>query len=202
MKACGTGDVLLDVRARRTLLPACERMTAPLSSLQAHLAGDVQLARAMNGTLLATLYTKNTVRLMCLRRRRMVSDAIGCTGRHCPSAWVPFMRLHRPPSQCALTKERLELLRQLEPWLDAPMLVLAFAWLVLLVVELVWGLTPLLETIGTAVWSAFLLDFGLRFALSPGKLAFLRQRWLTAVALARPALRAEVGALSRRRSES
>lgn len=72
----------------------------------------------------------------------------------------------------------------------------------LLVVELVWGLTPLLETIGTAIWAAFLLDFGLRFVLSPGKLAFLRQRRLTAVALALPALRAEVGASSRRRSES
>jgi hypothetical protein len=36
------------------------------------------------------------------------------------------------------------------------MLVLAFAWLALLVVELVWGLTPLLETIGTAIWATFL----------------------------------------------
>jgi hypothetical protein len=94
----------------------------------------------------------------------------------------PSMNLDRSPPQCALTKERLELLRQLDDWFDTPMLVLAFAWLALLVVELVWGLTPLLETIGTAIWAVFLLDFALRFALAPGKLAFLRQRWLTAVA--------------------
>jgi hypothetical protein len=57
--------------------------------------------------------------------------------------------------------------------LDTPMLVLAFAWQVLLVVERVWGLTPLLETIGTAIWATFLVDLGLRFAMSPGKFAFL-----------------------------
>ena len=99
------------------------------------------------------------------------------------------MSLDRSPPQCALTKERLELLRQIEGWLDTPMLVLAFAWLALLVVELIWGLTPLLETVGAAIWAVFLLDFALQFALAPGKLAFLRQRWLTAVALALPALR-------------
>jgi voltage-gated potassium channel len=57
------------------------------------------------------------------------------------------MSLDRPPPERALTRERLELLRQLEDWLDTPMLLLAFAWLVLLVMKLVWGLTPLLETI-------------------------------------------------------
>jgi voltage-gated potassium channel len=82
------------------------------------------------------------------------------------------MGFDRPPLQCALTKERLELLRQLEDWLDTPLLVLAFARLALLAVELVWGLAPLLETIGTAIWAVFVLDFALLCALAPGKRAF------------------------------
>lgn len=34
----------------------------------------------------------------------------------------------------ALNKERWEILQQLEDWLDGPMLVLGFLWLVLLVI--------------------------------------------------------------------
>jgi voltage-gated potassium channel len=45
------------------------------------------------------------------------------------------MNLDHPPPQDPLTEARLELLRQLEDWLDTPMLVLAFAWLALLIVE-------------------------------------------------------------------
>ena len=41
--------------------------------------------------------------------------------------------------------ERLALLEQLEDWLETPMLVLGLLWLALLVVDLVWGLSPLLE---------------------------------------------------------
>jgi voltage-gated potassium channel len=82
--------------------------------------------------------------------------------------------------QGALTEGRFKLLWQPEDWLDTPMPVLGFAKLVLLVMELVWGLTPLRKTIGTAIWATFLLDFALRLPLAARKLAFLRQRWLTA----------------------
>ena len=37
-----------------------------------------------------------------------------------------------------LERERKEILAQLEDWLETPMLVLGFAWLALLVVELTW----------------------------------------------------------------
>ena len=43
------------------------------------------------------------------------------------------------PAQEALKKERYELLQGLEDSLETPMLVLAFVWLALLVVELIWG---------------------------------------------------------------
>jgi voltage-gated potassium channel len=86
-------------------------------------------------------------------------------------------------------RQRWRTLRQLEQWLEGPMLVLSFVWLALLLVELVWGESQLFETLGTAIWAAFLADFLLRFALAPGKLRFLRGDWLTLVALLVPALR-------------
>jgi voltage-gated potassium channel len=69
------------------------------------------------------------------------------------------------------------------------MVVLGLAWLALLVVELVWGLTPLLEAAGTLIWGIFVLDFAARLTIAPQKLAFLRRNWLTALSLLVPALR-------------
>ena len=88
-----------------------------------------------------------------------------------------------------LERERFELLRRLEDRLEMPMVVLGLAWLILLVVELVGGLTPMLETIGTVIWIVFIVDFLLKFTLAPRKLAYVRQNWLTVVALIVPALR-------------
>ena len=57
-----------------------------------------------------------------------------------------------------LDRERFELLQRVEDRLEMPMVVLGLAWLVLLVIELVRGLTPILEAIGTVVWVIFILD--------------------------------------------
>ena len=91
--------------------------------------------------------------------------------------------------QADLDRERFELLRRLEDRLELPMVVLGLAWLVLLVVELVRGLTPLLEGIGTVIWVIFILDFLLKFMLAPDKLLYVRRNWLTVIALLVPALR-------------
>jgi voltage-gated potassium channel len=85
--------------------------------------------------------------------------------------------------------ERRALLAMLERWLDPFMLLLGVAWLVLLVVELAWGLTPFLIATGTVIWMIFVLDFVLRFALAPRKGEYLRSSWLTALSLLVPALR-------------
>lgn len=85
--------------------------------------------------------------------------------------------------------ERLELLERIDRWLEAPMLVLALLWLVLLVVELLYGLSPGLVTLTTAIWIAFLLHFLIELFLAPRKLEYLRTHWLTAVSLVVPALR-------------
>lgn len=87
------------------------------------------------------------------------------------------------------TKERLEVLTQLEDWLEVPMLVLGFAWLVLFVVEVIWGLGRFLQTVSTVIWIIFIVDFMLRFTLAPRKLSYLKTNWLTAISLAAPALR-------------
>lgn len=98
-------------------------------------------------------------------------------------------RAQAPVDRQAVERERQEVLAQFEDWMETPMLALGFAWLALLVVELTSGLGPFLETVGTAIWVVFVLDFALRFTLAPRKLSYLRGNWLTAVSLALPALR-------------
>lgn len=71
-------------------------------------------------------------------------------------------------------EERWAVLHQLEDWLQTPMIVLSFVWLLLVLVEFVWGASSLLETFGTVIWIVFIVEFGLRFTLAPEKLAFLR----------------------------
>jgi len=99
----------------------------------------------------------------------------------------------RPEGQSSgrplLDAERRELLSRLEDWLETPMLVLGFVWLALLVLEFTRGLSPGLEAAGTCIWIIFIIDFALKFALAPDKTDYLKANWLTALALAVPALR-------------
>ncbi len=85
--------------------------------------------------------------------------------------------------------ERWETLRRLDDWIDTPMLVLSVAWLGLVLYELGYGSSPLLETFGVAIWIIFAVEFALRFALAPEKRPFLKSNWLTLAALLVPALR-------------
>jgi voltage-gated potassium channel len=88
-----------------------------------------------------------------------------------------------------IDRERREILQKLEDWLDLPMIVLAWVWLILFVVELTVGLNPLLQALGTVIWILFIFDFVLTFAIAPGKIAYLKNNWLSAIALIIPALR-------------
>lgn len=93
------------------------------------------------------------------------------------------------PEKGELKKERSEWLQQVEKWLETPMLVLGFAWLVLLVVDLIWRLNPLLQVISNVIWIIFTVDFVVTFTLAPHKLVYLTHNWLTVIFLALPALR-------------
>lgn len=92
-------------------------------------------------------------------------------------------------SKRVLEQEQNEILQQIENWLEIPMLLLSFVWLVLFVVELIWGLSPLLDTLGITIWIVFILNFGLELFLAPRKLAYLKRNWLLAISLLLPALR-------------
>jgi voltage-gated potassium channel len=85
--------------------------------------------------------------------------------------------------------ERLEVLHQLEDWLEGPMILLSFVWLLLVLVELVWGVSRLLEVFGTVIWIVFIAEFVLRLAIAPDRLAFLRSNVITLIALIVPAFR-------------
>jgi voltage-gated potassium channel len=89
-----------------------------------------------------------------------------------------------------LKDEREQLLQQVQDLLETPMIVLGFAWLVLLIVDLVWGLRPFLAGLMTLIWIIFILDFLLRFWLAPERLVFLKRNWFGAISLVLPAFRA------------
>ena len=84
---------------------------------------------------------------------------------------------------------RWKTLHRLDDWLETPMLVLSVAWLGLLLYELGYGNSPLLETFGVAIWVIFAAEFALRLTLAPDKRAFLKGNWLTIAALLVPAVR-------------
>lgn len=88
-----------------------------------------------------------------------------------------------------MINERKRLLKSVEQVLETPMIFLGFVWLVLLVVELVWGMHPVLEYLSLGIWIIFIVDFLIKFVLAPQKLYFLRKNWLTAISLFIPALR-------------
>lgn len=85
--------------------------------------------------------------------------------------------------------ERWALLAELEDWLEAPMQVLGFIWLGLLVLDLTRGLNGLLAALSTLIWIIFIADFAIRLAIAPDKGRFLKRNWLGALSLLVPALR-------------
>jgi len=88
-----------------------------------------------------------------------------------------------------LINERKKLLTSVEKLLEGPMIFLGFVWLVLLVIELIWGLSKPLEYASLTIWIIFILDFFIKFFLAPVKLDFFKKNWLTAISLIIPALR-------------
>ncbi|TDH28621.1 ion transporter [Segetibacter sp. 3557_3] len=88
-----------------------------------------------------------------------------------------------------LMNERRRLLTSIDKWLEAPMIFLGFAWLILLVIELVWGLSKPLEYLSLLIWVVFIIDFLVKLILSPDKSAYFKKNWLTAISLLIPALR-------------
>lgn len=94
-----------------------------------------------------------------------------------------------------IERERNRALHEVEQWLETPVVLLGFLWLVLLIIDLAWGLNPFLNAVMYFIWGVFVFDSLLRFTLAPRKRLFLRRNWLTALSLFIPALR--IGRLAR-----
>lgn len=92
---------------------------------------------------------------------------------------------HNPP----LDRERYKLAARIGRALRLPMTILAFVWLVLLVIDFTRGLSPTARMINWIIWSLFVLQFVIEFLVTPKKLTYLRRNWLTAIALIVPAVR-------------
>ncbi len=85
--------------------------------------------------------------------------------------------------------QRMQLLRWLETRAEFPMLVLSFIWLVLMILELTSGLSPLLAHFNNLIWYLFVGDFLIKVWLAPAKFEYIKKNWITTLALALPALR-------------
>jgi len=88
-----------------------------------------------------------------------------------------------------IINERKRLLTSIERLLEAPMIFLGFLWLVLLVIELIWGLSKPLEYSSITIWIVFVIDYFIKFILAPVKVDYFKKNWLTAISLIIPALR-------------
>jgi voltage-gated potassium channel len=66
----------------------------------------------------------------------------------------------------------------------------SLAWgMGLLIIELAYGLSPVLTVIFDIIWVIFIIDFVVELALASDKVKYLKSNWLTAVSLVIPALR-------------
>jgi voltage-gated potassium channel len=72
---------------------------------------------------------------------------------------------------------------------ETPLIILGFVWLVLVVLDLLNRTMPLLETLSGIIWIIFIVDFILKFFLSPAKTKYLRDNIITIISLIIPAFR-------------
>jgi len=70
-----------------------------------------------------------------------------------------------------------------EKKLELPMLFVTFAWLFVLIIELVYGTNSALSAFGTSIWALFILYFGLRLTISGARRSFLRKNWIVVLAI-------------------
>lgn len=78
---------------------------------------------------------------------------------------------------------------KLEAGLETPMFLLAILWLVFLVLELTQGLTSTQELLVTIIWALFIFEYLLKLFLTPRKGRYIKNNWLTLIALLIPAFR-------------
>jgi voltage-gated potassium channel len=88
-----------------------------------------------------------------------------------------------------LDLDRRELLEEFETWTEWPMAALALIWIALLVLEFTGSTSSYIEPATNLIWGIFIVEFGVRLVLSTDRLRFVRENWLTVIALIVPAFR-------------
>lgn len=88
-----------------------------------------------------------------------------------------------------LNEERVELLSQINALFDFPLLLLSIVWLILLIIDFIYGLSPLLEGLSLAIWGIFILDFFLELYIAPDRKDYIKQNWIVSLSLFLPGLR-------------
>lgn len=88
-----------------------------------------------------------------------------------------------------LNEERIDLLSQINEIFDFPLLILSIIWLVLIVIDFVYGLSPTMQTASIVIWGIFIVDFFIELYIAPKKKVYLKGNWLVALSLFLPALR-------------
>lgn len=94
-----------------------------------------------------------------------------------------------PTNEEPQAQERWQALKTLESWLEGPVQWLGLIWLLLLIVEYIYGLNEVLTALVYLIWGVFLLDFIVRLYLAPDRTTYLRRNWFTVISLALPGLR-------------
>lgn len=88
-----------------------------------------------------------------------------------------------------LRSERYKLIMSIEKLMEGPLIFLGFVWLLLLLIELIWGFNKTLNFCSIAIWIIFIIDFIFKLVLAPDKINFFKKNWLSAISLIIPALR-------------
>ncbi|AKB44798.1 MULTISPECIES: ion transporter [Methanosarcina] len=88
-----------------------------------------------------------------------------------------------------LKEERMELLSQIDSLFDFPLTSLSILWLILIIIDLVSGLSSTLQTLSFFIWGIFIIDFFVELVVSPKMKDYLKENWLVALSLFLPALR-------------
>lgn len=115
----------------------------------------------------------------------------GGTGSPDPAAErVAAERVDAERVDAELQRERWALLARIHGALDPVFVGLSAVWIALVVVDLVGnGLPRSLEILVYVIWGLFILEFGAGLLIAPSRGRYLRERWLTALALILPAFR-------------
>ena len=86
-------------------------------------------------------------------------------------------------------RKKYRALYKLETGLEIPMFILSLVWLYLLIVDLVKGLGEIQSTIFYIIWGIFILEYLLKLYLAANKWSYIKQNWITMLALIIPAFR-------------